>query len=125
MRNHWGTPTRHDKYVTLAAISSPGVPRGRFVWGHQSGPAGRKSPPLFKRGASSCASQQQRQRGPWGAYPRPSAPTYLPLSCQHQTRQTQLSCFLISDFQLKAPMELGSEFNLQWFAKNVFGQLVQ
>ena len=38
-----------------------------------------KSPPLFKRGASSCSSQRQRQREPRGASPRPSAPTYLPL----------------------------------------------
>ena len=32
---------------------------------------------------------------------------------------------LFSDFrfQLKAPIELASEFNLQLFAKNVFGQL--
>ena len=56
MRKHGGTPSRHDKYVTLAAISPPGVARG-----HQSGLAGCKSPPLFKRGASSCSSQRQRQ----------------------------------------------------------------
>ena len=78
MRKHGGTPSRRDKYVTLAAISPPGVARGRFVGGHQSGLAGCKSPPLFKRGASSCSSQWQRQRKPWGASPRPSAPTYLP-----------------------------------------------
>ena len=33
MRNHGGTPSRHDKYVTLAAISPPSVARDRFVWG--------------------------------------------------------------------------------------------
>ena len=68
--------TGMTKYVTLAAISPRGVTQGRFVGGHQSGLAGCKSPPLFKRGASSCLSQQQRQREPWGASPRPSAPTY-------------------------------------------------
>ena len=78
MRKQGGTPSRRDKHVTLAAISPPGVARGRFVGGHQSGLAGSKPPPLFKRGASSCSSQRQRQREPWGASPRPSAPTYLP-----------------------------------------------
>ena len=79
MRKHGGTPSRQDKHVTLAAISPPGVARGRFVGGQQSGLAGCKPPPLFKRGASSCSSQRQRQREPWGASPRPSAPTYLPV----------------------------------------------
>ena len=78
MRKHGGPPSQHDKYVTLAAISPPGVARGRFVGGHQSGLVGCKSPPLFKRGASSCLSQGQCQGEPWGASPQPSAPTYLP-----------------------------------------------
>ena len=78
MRKHGGTPSRRDKHVTLAANSSPGVARGGCVGGHQSGLAGCKPPPLFKRGASSCSSERQRQRKPWGASPRPSAPTYLP-----------------------------------------------
>ena len=78
MRNHGGTPSRRDKHVTLAAISPPGVARGRFVGGQQSGLAGSKPPPLFTREASSCSSQGRRQGEPWGASPRPSAPTYLP-----------------------------------------------
>ena len=78
MRKHGGTPSRRDKYVTLAAISPPGVARGRFVGGQQSGLAGSKPPPLFTREASSCSSQGRRQGEPWGASPRPSAPTYLP-----------------------------------------------
>ena len=61
----------------MAAISPPGVARGRFVEGNESGLAGCKSPPLFKRGASSCSLQRQCQLEPWGAFPRPSAPTYL------------------------------------------------
>ena len=81
MRKHGGTPSRRDKHVTLAAIGPPGVARGRFVGGQQSGLAGGKSPPLFKCGASSCSSQQQRQREPWGASPRPSAPTLPTLPC--------------------------------------------
>ena len=64
--------------VTLATISPPGVAPGRFVGDHQSGLAGCKSPPLFKRGTFSWSSQRQRQRQAWGASPRPSAPTYLP-----------------------------------------------
>ena len=80
MRKHGGTPSRRDKHVTLAAISPPGVARGRFVGGQQSGLAGCKPPPLFTRGASSCSSQGQRQGEPWGASPRPSAPTHLPTS---------------------------------------------
>ena len=43
-----------------------------------SGLAGCKSSPLFKRGASSCSSQRQRQQEPWGLSPGPSGPTYLP-----------------------------------------------
>ena len=81
MRKHGGPPSRRDKHVTLAAISPPGVARGRFVGGQQSGLAGCKPPPLFTRGASSCSSQGRRQGEPWGASPRPSAPTYLPTSC--------------------------------------------
>ena len=79
MRKHGGTTSRRDKHVTLAAISPPVVAWGRFVGGNQSGVAGCKPPPLFKRGASSCSSQRQRQQEPWGASPRPSAPIYLPL----------------------------------------------
>ena len=82
MRKHGGTPSRRDKDVTLAANSPPGVTRGRFVGGHQSGLAGCKPPPLFKRGASSCSSKRHCQREPWGASPRPSAPTYLPTLIQ-------------------------------------------
>ena len=74
MRKHGGTPSRRDKHVTLAAISPPGVARGRFVGGQQSGLAGSKPPPLFTREASSCSSQGRRQGEPWGASPRPSAP---------------------------------------------------
>ena len=81
MRKHGGTPSRRDKHVTLAAISPPGVARGRFVGGQQSGLAGSKPPPLFTREASSCSSQGRRQGEPWGASPRPSAPTYLPGRC--------------------------------------------
>ena len=80
MRKHGGTPCRRDKHVTLAAISPPGVARSRFVGGQQSGRAGCKPPPLFTRGASSCSSQGRGQGEPWGASPRPSAPTYLPTS---------------------------------------------
>ena len=79
MRKHGGTPSRRDKHVTPAAISPPGVARGRFVGGQQSGLAGCKPPPLFTRGASSCSSQGRRKGEPRGASPRPSAPTYLPL----------------------------------------------
>ena len=75
MRKHGGPPSRRDKHVTLAAISPPGVARGRFVGGQQSGLAGCKPPPLFTRGASSCSSQGRRQGEQWGASPRPSAPT--------------------------------------------------
>ena len=78
MRKHGGTPSWRDKHVTLAAISRPGVAQGRFVGGQQSGLAGCKPPPLLTRGASCCSSQGRRQGEPWGASPRPSAPTYLP-----------------------------------------------
>ena len=87
MRKHGGTPSRRDKHDTLAAISPSGVARDRFVGGQQSGLAGCKPPALFTRGASSCSSQGRRQGEPWGASPRPSAPTYLPRStCQKPMR---------------------------------------
>ena len=60
MPKHRGTPSQGDKYVTPAVISSPGAAQGRFVGSHQSGVAGCKPPPLFKRGASSCSSKRQR-----------------------------------------------------------------
>ena len=62
MRKHGGTPSRRDKYFRLAAISPSGVARGRFVGSHQSGLAGCKSPPLYKRGAPCCSSQRHRQQ---------------------------------------------------------------
>ena len=86
MRKYDGTPSRRDKDVTLAAISPPGVAWGRFVGGHQSGVAGHKLLPLFMRGASYCLSQGRRQREPLGAFPRPSAPTYLPTFEGHPSR---------------------------------------
>ena len=95
MRKHGGTPSRRDKHTTLEAISPPGVARGRFVGGHQSGLAGCKPPPLFMRRGSSCSSQRQGQREPWGASPRPSAPIYLPTLPRARTADPQLlkPCF--------------------------------
>ena len=87
MRKQGGTPSWRDKHVMLASISPPSDARGRLVGGHQSGLAGCKPPPLFKRGASSCSSQGQRQRKLWGACPRPSASTYLPTSIGITRRQ--------------------------------------
>ena len=105
MRKHGGPPSWRDKHATLAAISPPGVARGRFVGGQQSGLAGCKPPPLFTRGASSCSSQGRRQGEPWGASPRPSAPTYLPLkswqnlefaySCFHLRKKSLISALII------------------------------
>ena len=77
MRKHGGTPSRRDKHVTLAAISPPGVARGRFVGGQQSGLGGGKPPLLFTRGASSCSSQGRRQGEPLGRLSTTEC-TYLP-----------------------------------------------
>ena len=78
-----GTPSRRDKHVTPAAISPPGVARGRFVGGQQSGLAGCKPPPLFTRGASTCSSQGDA-RGNQGAplHDRVHLPTYLHRICR-------------------------------------------
>ena len=94
MRKRGGTPSRRDKHVTLAAISPPGVARGRFVGGQQSGLAGSKPPPLFTREASSCSSQGRRQGEPWGASPRPSAPTYLPTYMPHENGSAPMDLFV-------------------------------
>ena len=93
VRSHGGPTSWRDKHVTLAAISPPGVARGRFVGGQQSGLAGSKPPPLFTRGASSCSSQGRRQGEPWGASPRPSAPTHLPAR-RHGAHCTHALCTL-------------------------------
>ena len=91
MRKRGGTPSRRDKHVTQAAISPPRVARGRFVGSQQSGLAGCKPPPLFMHGASSCSSQRQGHREPWGASPRPSAPTYL-LWVNNECNSTSFPC---------------------------------
>ena len=100
MGKHGGTPFGRDKHVTPAAISPPGVARGRFVGGQQSGLAGCKPPPLFTRGASSCSSQGRRQGEPRGTSPRPSAPTYLPIAEPWQ------QCFAVS------PVDIGESEDL-------------
>ena len=112
MRKHGGTPSRRDKHVTLAAISPPGVARGRFVGGQQSGLAGSKPPPLFTREASSCSSQGRRQGEPWGASPRPSAPTYLP-TCYHGGL-TVLSCSATRGNRGNSPDSHHSPFFTTW-----------
>ena len=97
MRKHGGTPSWRDKHVRLAANSPPGVARGRFVGGQQSGLAGSKPPPLFTRGACSWSSQGRRQGEPWGTSPRPSAPTYLPKSYhQHKGFRGGFACIVPS-----------------------------
>ena len=98
MRKHGGTSSRRDKYVTLAAISPPGVAEGRFVGDQQSRLAGRKSLPLFKRGASSCPSEWRRQGEPRGASPRPISPTYLPTSAVAR-HSSHTSCGILATNQ--------------------------
>ena len=78
MRKHGGTLSWRDKHVTQAANSPPGVARGRFVEGQQSGVAGSKPPPLYTRGASSCSSQGRRQENHGAPLHDPvHLPTYL------------------------------------------------
>ena len=88
MRKHGGTPSWQDKHVTPAAMSPPGVARGRFVGGQQSGLAGCKPPPPFTRGASSCSSQGRCARGNHGAplHNRVHLPTYLLGACNAYRR---------------------------------------
>ena len=97
MPKHDGTPFRRDKCVAPAVISPPGAVRGRFVGGHQSGLAGCKPPPLFKRGASSCSSQRHRQGDSWGASPQPSAPTYLPPFEKDFSRYCAQGCTMVPE----------------------------
>ena len=77
MRKHGGTPSRRDKHVTPAAISPPGVARGRFVGGQQSGLA--EPLPVPHRGDA---------RGNHGAplHDRVHLPTYLPPACLRYDR---------------------------------------
>ena len=76
MLKRGGTPSRRDTLVAPAAISPPGVLQGRFVGGHQSGPAGCM-PPLFMRGASSCTVTAATPGGTTGWLPTTEC-TYLP-----------------------------------------------
>ena len=122
MRKHGGTPSRRDKHVTLAAISPPGDSRGRFVGGQQSGLAGSKPPPLFTREASSCSSQGRRQGEPWGASPRPSAPTYLPVTRppapaagSHGGREEQAGPRLRTGTPHRSYPEKPGEHEPEWF----------
>ena len=79
MRKHGGPPSRHDKLSRWRRSALPVLPGAALLGCHNSGLAGCKPPPLFMRGTSSCPSQGRRQGKTWGASPRPSAPTYLPL----------------------------------------------
>ena len=106
MGKHGGTPSWRDKHVTPAAISPPGVARGRFVGGQKSGLAGCKPPPLFTHGASACSSQGRRQGEPRGASPRPSAPTYLPIAEPWQ------QCFAVSPVDIRESEDLLTEEEL-------------
>ena len=96
MRKHGGTPSWRDKYVTLAAISPPGVARGRFDRGQQSGLAGCKPPPLFTRGASSCSSQGRRQGETMGRLSTTECtylPAYLPPRLLLSSPSSKKKCF--------------------------------
>ena len=94
MRKHGGTPSRRDKHVTLAAISPPGVARGRSVGGQQSGLAACKPPPPFTRGASSCSSEGRRQGETMGRLSTTEC-TYLPTSPM-STGETAKHCRHVS-----------------------------
>ena len=98
MCKHGGTPSQRDKHVTPAAICPPGVARGRFVGGQQSGLAGCKPPPLFTRRASSLLSQGRRQGEPMGRLPTTKCtylPTYWSLRYLPQTIHTKKACFWV------------------------------
>ena len=114
MRKHGGTLSQRDKHVTLAAISPPGVARCRFVGGQQSGLAGCKPPPLFTRGASSCSSQGRRQGEPWGASPRPSAPTYL----STWSRNLTATVFMATGRYQNVVQGLGASFMKRYYCKD-------
>ena len=77
MRKHGGTPSRCDTFVTLAAISSPGVPQGRCFGGHQSGLAGCKPPSLFMAEAFPCTVAAATPGGTMGRLSTTDC-TYLP-----------------------------------------------
>ena len=77
MRKRGGTPSRPGTLLMLAASSPPGVPRGRFVAGHQLGIAGCKTPSLFMRRASSSTVTRVMPRGTMGPLSTTQC-TYLP-----------------------------------------------
>ena len=77
MRKHGGTPSRRDKHITPAAISPPGVARGRFFGGQQSVLAGCKPPPLFTRGTLFLFITGATPGGTKGRLPTTEC-TYLP-----------------------------------------------
>ena len=81
MRKYGGTPSWRDKYVTLEAISPPGVAQGRFVGGHQSGLAGCKSPPPIQARSLFLFVTAATPAGTMGRFSTTECtylPTYLP-----------------------------------------------
>ena len=96
MRKHGSTASWRDKHVTLPAISPPGVARGRFVGGHQSGLAGCKPPPL-SRAEPLPVRHRADARGNHGAplHDRVHLPIYLPLCscCMSSSRRLDRSVF--------------------------------
>ena len=77
MRKHKGTASWLGAFLMQAATSPPGVARGGFVGGHQSGLASCKRRPLVKRRASSCTVPWAMPKGSMGRLSTTEC-TYLP-----------------------------------------------
>ena len=104
MRKHGGTPSQQEEHVTLAAISPPGVARGRFVGGHQSGLAGSKPPPRSTRGPLPVC-HRGNARGNHGAplHDRVRLPTYS-FSDRPVRGELGMCCALIRHLCIFGPM---------------------
>ena len=80
MCEHGSAPSRREQYVTLAAISPPGVARGRFVAGYKSGLAGWVSRLPSSSAEPLPVRHSGKASGNHGAplHDRVHLPTYLP-----------------------------------------------
>ena len=85
MLKHGGAPSRSSMSLMLVATSPPSDSQGQFAWGHQSGLAGCKLPPLSKRRAFYFTVTGAMLGGNMGrlsmtecTYLRTYLPTYLP-----------------------------------------------
>ena len=81
MRKHGGIPAWRDTFLMLLTVSPPSVFGGLVIGSHQSGRAGGKPRPVFKRKNVSCTVTGAMRGGTMGHLCTTQCiylPTYVP-----------------------------------------------